>query len=177
MNSIKPCVNRANARISRNPEMEKADMIQYRKGNIFNADVEALVNPVNCVGIMGRGLAAHFKIMFPGNFKAYAKACKNNELRPGRLFVYDRGWLSKPRYIINFATKGHWRDNSRMTDIETGLGDLVVYMMQKTGIESIAIPALGCGLGGLQWADVKPRIEQAMQPVNDVQVFVYESRR
>jgi O-acetyl-ADP-ribose deacetylase (regulator of RNase III) len=96
-------------------------MIEYKAGNILKEDAEALVNPVNCVGIMGRGLALQFKKEFPRNFTSYAAACKRNEVQPGRMFVFETGQLTNPRYIINFPTKRHWRGKSRMEDIEAGL--------------------------------------------------------
>ena len=99
-------------------------MIEYKQGDILKADAEALVNTVNCVGVMGRGIALHFKHAYPANFKAYAAACKRGEVQPGRMFVYDTGQLA-PRWIINFPTKGHWRGKSRIEDIESGLDALV----------------------------------------------------
>jgi O-acetyl-ADP-ribose deacetylase (regulator of RNase III) len=152
---------------------EDETMIQYTSGNILHADVEALVNTVNCVGIMGRGIALQFKNAYPENFAAYARACKAEEVQPGRMFVYDTGALTNPRYIINFPTKRHWKGKSRMEDIESGLEDLERVIRHK-GIRSIAIPPLGAGLGGLDWGDVRPRIEQAMSALNDVDVLVFE---
>ncbi|QVN18940.1 type II toxin-antitoxin system antitoxin DNA ADP-ribosyl glycohydrolase DarG [Burkholderia pyrrocinia] len=148
-------------------------MIQFTSGNILHADVEAVVNTVNCVGIMGRGIALQFKNAYPENFAAYARACKAEEVRPGRMFVYDMGSLTNPRYIINFPTKRHWKGKSRIEDIESGLEDLERVIRAK-GIRSIAIPPLGAGLGGLEWDDVKPRIEHAMASLDDVNVLVYE---
>ena len=122
-------------------------MIEYKAGNILKEDAEALVNPVNCVGIMGRGLALQFKKEFPRNFTSYAAACKRNEVQPGRMFVFETGQLTSPRYIINFPTKRHWRGKSRMEDIEAGLAALAEEI-RSGSIRSIAIPPLGCGLGG-----------------------------
>ena len=99
-------------------------MIEHKVGDIFEEDVEALVNSVNCVGVMGRGIALQFKNRYPENFKAYAQACKRDEVKPGRMFIYESGTMTNPRYIINFPTKRHWRGKSRMEDIETGLSDL-----------------------------------------------------
>lgn len=153
---------------------EDVTMIQYTSGNILHADVEALVNTVNCVGIMGRGIALQFKNAYPENFAAYARACKAEEVRPGRMFVYDTGALTNPRYIINFPTKRHWKGKSRMEDVESGLADLE-RIIRQNGIRSIAIPPLGSGLGGLDWDEVKPRIERAMSSLDDdVDVLVYE---
>lgn len=148
-------------------------MIEYKNGDIFQADAEALINTVNCVGVMGRGLALQFKHAFPENFKAYAAACKRDEVRPGQMFVFDTGQLSGPRYIINFPTKRHWRGKSRMEDIEAGLQALVEIIRQNN-ISSIAIPPLGSGLGGLKWEEVRLRIEAALQPLEDVKVVIYE---
>lgn len=150
-------------------------MIKYKSGDIMKEDAEALVNTVNCVGVMGRGIALQFKNAFPENFKAYAVACKNNEVQPGRMFVHETGRLTNPRYIINFPTKRHWRGKSRVEDIETGLKALV-EVIRRYDIRSIAIPPLGSGLGGLDWAEVKPRIEAALQPLTDVSVIVYEPK-
>lgn len=148
-------------------------MIEYTQGDILQADVEALTNTVNCVGAMGRGIALQFKKAFPQNFKAYAVACKKEELQPGRMFVFETGQLTHPRYIINFPTKRHWRGASRIQDIDSGLKALVETINQYN-IQSIAIPPLGSGLGGLNWSEVKPRIEEALQPLADVRVLVYE---
>lgn len=148
-------------------------MIEYTNGNILYADAEALVNTVNCVGIMGRGIALQFRNAFPKNFKAYEAACHNQEVQPGRMFVYATGDLANPKYIINFPTKRHWRGKSRMEDIDAGLVDLQA-VIQRLGIRSIAIPPLGSGLGGLQWEDVKPRIYEALHAVPGVQILVYE---
>lgn len=148
-------------------------MIEYKRGDILKENAEALVNTVNCVGVMGRGIALQFKNAFSGNFKAYAAACKNDEVQPGRMFVYETGKLFHPRFIINFPTKRHWRGKSRMEDIESGLTALAEIVRQHH-IRSIAIPPLGSGLGGLKWAEVKQRIEYAMQTLPDVQVIIFE---
>ncbi len=148
-------------------------MIEYKSGDILREDVEALINTVNCVGVMGRGIALQFKKVFPENFKNYAAACKQKEVQPGRMFVYETGLLTNPRYIINFPTKRHWRGKSRMEDINAGLKALVEVIHQYN-IRSIAIPPLGSGLGGLEWADVKPCIETALNPLTEVRVMIYE---
>jgi O-acetyl-ADP-ribose deacetylase (regulator of RNase III) len=150
-------------------------MIEYKTGDILKEDAEALVNTVNCVGIMGRGIALQFKNTFPDNFKAYAAACKRNEVQPGRMFVHQREQLFNPRFIINFPTKRHWRGNSRMEDIESGLAALA-EAVRKLGLRSIAVPPLGSGLGGLNWHDIKPRIEAAMQSLPNVRVIIFEPR-
>lgn len=148
-------------------------MIEYRTGNILEADAEALVNSVNCVGFMGRGVALQFKKAWPENFKAYAAACRRKEVQPGKMFVFETGRLTNPRYIINFPTKRHWRGKSRMEDIETGLSALVEEIRTR-GIRSIALPPLGCGLGGLHWPDVRRRIEEALGALDQVKIIVYE---
>lgn len=150
-------------------------MIQYVQGDILQADAEALVNTVNCVGVMGKGIALQFKNAFPDNFRAYAAACQRGEVQPGRLFVYDTGRLIPPRYIINFPTKRHWRGKSRIDDIKAGLAALVDEIAAR-GIRSVAIPPLGSGLGGLEWREVRPLIEQTMSALPDVQVQVFQPR-
>jgi O-acetyl-ADP-ribose deacetylase (regulator of RNase III) len=148
-------------------------MIEFRTGDIFEEDVEASVNAVNCVGIMERGIALQFKKVWPENYKAYIEACLRHEVQPGRMFVFESGRLTHPRYIINFPTKCHWREKSRIEDIESGLIALVAEI-QKRGIRSIAIPALGAGLGGLPWAEVRARIERAMMNLTEVRIVVFE---
>lgn len=148
-------------------------MIELKQGDILAAGAEALVNTVNCVGIMGRGIALQFRNAFPENFKAYETACKHDEVQPGRMFVFDAGPRNTPRYIINFPTKRHWRGNSRMADIESGL-EAMVGEVRRLSIRSIAIPPLGCGLGGLKWAEVRPRIEAALMTLPDVHAVLFE---
>jgi O-acetyl-ADP-ribose deacetylase (regulator of RNase III) len=148
-------------------------MMEFKTGDILKSDAEALVNTVNCVGIMGRGISLQFKNKFPENFRAYAVACERGELRPGRMFVFPTGWVTGPKYIINFPTKRHWRGNSRLEDIEAGLQALL-GVIQEQRITSIAIPPLGSGLGGLDWKQVRPRIENALKVLEDVRVILYE---
>lgn len=148
-------------------------MIEYKRGDILREDAEALINTVNCVGVMGRGIALQFKNAFPENFEAYAEACKKAEVQPGRMFVFETGQLNNPRYIINFPTKRHWRGKARMGDIEAGLKALV-DTIRRYNIQSIAIPPLGSGLGGLNWSEVRPYIETTLQPLTDVRVIIYE---
>ena len=147
--------------------------IELTTGNILKADAEAIVNTVNCVGVMGRGIALQFKKAFPANFCAYALACEEGEVQPGRMFVYDTGAFTNPRYIINFPTKRHWKGKSRIEDIESGLTALAQEVRER-GIKSIAIPPLGSGLGGLDWDEVRPRIEAALQDVPDLDVIIYQ---
>lgn len=151
-------------------------MIEYKTGDIIREDAEALVNTVNCVGIMGRGIALQFKSAFPENFKVYESACRRRELQPGRLLVFRTNELSNPKYIINFPTKRHWRGRSRLSDIEAGLKALVGEI-RTLGIHSVAIPPLGSGLGGLDWSEVRPRIEAAMRALNDdLRVIIFEPK-
>jgi len=148
-------------------------MIEFTSGDILECEADALVNTVNCVGVMGRGIALQFKNAFPENFKAYEAACKREAVQPGRMFVFETGQLTPPRFIINFPTKRHWRGKSRIEDIEAGLVDLARVIRDK-GIRSIAIPPLGSGLGGLDWSEVRPRIERALGQLRDVHVLVFE---
>lgn len=148
-------------------------MIKFTQGDILSSNVESLVNTVNCVGVMGRGIALQFKKAFPDNFKAYAKACKEGIVQPGKMFVYDIGKLTGPKSIINFPTKRHWRGKSRIGDIDRGLDDLISVIREKN-IKSIAIPPLGSGLGGLDWQDVKLSIEKKLSNLEGVEVVVYE---
>jgi O-acetyl-ADP-ribose deacetylase (regulator of RNase III) len=148
-------------------------MIEYKSGNILAEDAEALVNTVNCVGYMGRGIALEFKKAWPDNFKAYASACRRDEVQPGQMFVYETGCLTNPRFIINFPTKRHWRGKSRIEDIESGL-EALVYEIKQRRIRSIAIPPLGAGLGGLNWSAVRTRIEQALSQLPEVRIVVFQ---
>ena len=148
-------------------------MTKFQKGDILQSDAQALVNTVNCVGVMGRGLALQFKKAFPENFKFYAQACERGGVRLGSMLVYDLNRMTGPRYIINFPTKQHWKNPSRLGDIEAGLNDLVKTVGQLH-IQSIAIPALGCGLGGLNWSGVRPLIEAAFEAVPELQVAIFE---
>lgn len=147
-------------------------MIENASGDILKADADALVNTVNCVGFMGRGIAAQFKRAFPANFVAYERQCKRGEMRPGKVLVFATGALTNPKFVINFPTKRHWRGKSRLEDIDSGLQDLV-REVRHLGLTSIAIPPLGCGLGGLNWADVRPRIEHAFAALPDVRVLLF----
>ena len=148
-------------------------MIQPTEGNLLKAPAEALVNIVNTEGVMGKGIALQFRQAYPGMFKAYVDACKRGQVQLGRMDVHDLGGLAEgPRWIINFPTKGHWRASSRLVDIDAGLDDLIATV-RRLGIRSIAVPPLGCGHGGLDWAQVRPRIEQAFARVPEVSVRLY----
>ena len=147
-------------------------VIEEGHGNLLTADVDALVNTVNTVGVMGKGIALQFKRAYPANYQAYRAACERGEVRLGRMFVVDSGVLGPRRYVVNFPTKQHWRSASRLPDIAAGLDDLV-RVIADLGITSIAIPPLGCGNGGLDWADVRPLIEQAAERMPDVRAVIY----
>lgn len=149
------------------------EMIESTQGDLLKQDVEALVNAVNCVGIMGRGIALQFRKAFPDNFKIYEQVCKGGDLRPGSMLIFETRQATNPRYIINFPTKRHWRDKSQIIDIESGLEALVAEV-KRLEIRSIAVPALGCGLGGLDWLDVRPIIEKAFSTVPEVHVWLFE---
>ena len=151
-------------------------MIELTQGDLLRADADAIVNTVNCVGFMGRGIAAQFKRAYPENFRVYEAACKRGEVQPGRMLVYELAGSASPRFIINFPTKRHWKANSRIDDIEAGLKALIDEVRSRK-IRSIAVPPLGCGLGGLDWAEVRPLIETAFAELPDVRVLVYEPTR
>ncbi len=150
-------------------------MIEITRGDILKADAEALINTVNCEGVMGRGIALQFRKAFPGNFKAYKALCDHKELKPGKVFIYDLNRLENPRYVINFPTKRHWKGKSRLEYIESGLIALIEEVRKKH-IQSVALPPLGCGLGGLQWGEVRSRIEEAFGGLPDVHVLLFEPK-
>jgi O-acetyl-ADP-ribose deacetylase (regulator of RNase III) len=147
-------------------------MIEFKQGNLMEENTEALVNTVNCVGVMGKGIALQFKQAFPENFQQYKKACDLKEVRLGQMFITLTGKLF-PKYIINFPTKNHWKGKSNIKDIESGLKALVEQVKQKN-IQSIAIPPLGCGNGGLDWAKVKSKIKDTFKELPDVRVVIFE---
>ena len=133
-------------------------MMRFTQGNLLDSHVDAVVNTVNTVGVMGKGIALMFKERFPENFRAYAAACKAKGVRVGEMFVQPSAELAGPRWIINFPTKQDWRQASRIEWIESGLIALKKVIREK-GIRSIALPPLGCGNGGLEWSQVRPLIE------------------
>ena len=148
-------------------------MIELSRGDLLNAPVEALVNAVNTVGVMGKGIALQFREKFPEMFRLYQAACAAGEVRVGAMHVFDRGVsASSPRWVVNFPTKRHWREPSRIADIDAGLVDLVAAVY-RLGIKSIAIPPLGCGLGGLDWSEVRPRIEAAFAGETEVRILLF----
>jgi O-acetyl-ADP-ribose deacetylase (regulator of RNase III) len=148
-------------------------MIRETRGNLLKAPAEALVNTVNTKGIMGKGIALQFRQAFPAMFKDYERACKEERVMLGKMDVHDLGGLvGGPRWIINFPTKGHWKANSKLEDVKSGLQDLIT-VIRKLGIKSIAVPPLGCGNGGLPWFEVKPLIEQAFAETPEVEVLLF----
>ncbi|GAA3198507.1 macro domain-containing protein [Streptomyces virens] len=147
-------------------------VIQESQGNLLEADVEAIVNTVNTVGVMGKGIALQIKQAFPENFKQYKRACDLGEVKIGEIFVYDAHHLGPRRYVLNFPTKRHWRGKSRIEEIRAGL-DALVDVVKKHNIESIAVPALGCGNGGLDWSEVRPLIYAAFDSLPSVKVVLF----
>lgn len=147
-------------------------MITETTGNLLTTPVEALVNTVNTEGVMGKGIALQFKKAFPAMFREYAVAAKRGEIRLGHMTVWPTQALDGPKYVINFPTKAHWRAKSRLADVESGLEDLI-RVVRELGIRSIAVPPLGCGNGGLNWADVEPLIRNAFESVPDVDVRLF----
>ncbi|MBC6439556.1 MAG: macro domain-containing protein [Rhodospirillales bacterium] len=150
--------------------------IRFATGNVLEADAEALVNTVNTVGVMGKGIALMFKEAFPENFDQYESACKEKRVQVGKVFVTERFDLLPPRWIVNFPTKKHWRQPSKLEWIEDGLSDLVQFMLMNN-VKSIAIPPLGSGNGGLDWRIVREKIVDALSELNNVDVLVYEPTR
>lgn len=149
-------------------------MISFTTGNLLEANVEAVVNTVNTVGIMGKGIALMFKEQFPENFEAYSKACARGEVQTGNMFVTGNASFFGPKWIVNFPTKKHWRTKTKVEWIEDGLADLVRVIRERE-IKSIAIPPLGCGNGGLDWSEVKPLMIDALAVLDeDVQTIIYE---
>jgi O-acetyl-ADP-ribose deacetylase (regulator of RNase III) len=149
-------------------------MITYTTGNLLDADVDAVVNTVNTVGVMGKGIALMFKEAFPENFKSYEAACRDKRVQLGKMFVTERrDLLGGPRWIINFPTKAHWRFPSKLEWIREGLQDLRAVILERK-IRSIAIPPLGSGNGGLDWREVKALVVQELSELRGVEIIVYE---
>ena len=148
-------------------------MIEYTQGNLLDADVEALVNTVNTVGVMGKGIALMFKESFPENYKAYAIACEADEIVVGEVFSTYRTDMYGPKWIVNFPTKKHWRHPSKLEWIEAGLEDLRSFIVENK-VRSIAIPPLGAGNGGLNWTDVRPLVDRILGDLPDTKIVVFE---
>ena len=140
-------------------------------GNILDADVDAVVNPVNCVGVMGKGLALQFKTRYPKMFEQYAIACKQGWVKPGTMNTHVVSG-DGPRWVINFPTKDHWKSPSKIGYISIGIIGLI-RTIHELDITSVAIPPLGCGLGGLSWSDVEPLIRQVAEALPDVKVLIF----
>lgn len=148
-------------------------MIRYATGNILQSTADVLVNTVNTVGIMGKGIALAFKKAYPDNYKAYRAAFEEDKLRTGKMFVFKTA-LFQPRYIVNFPTKKHWRNKSKLEYVSEGLDDLL-RLINDLDVKSIAIPPLGCGNGGLQWSVVKRLIIEKLEPISDkIDLIIYE---
>lgn len=150
----------------------------YKNGDMFETSAEAIVNTVNCVGVMGKGVALEFKRRWPENYKFYKKACDRGDLRPGQVLVFDRGnmfGVDGPRYLVNFPTKDHWRAKSKIEYIDSGL-DALVSQVASLSIQSIAIPPLGCGNGGLDWAVVRPLMQRKLSALVNVRVEIFAPR-
>ena len=147
-------------------------MMELKSGDMLLAEAEALVNTVNCVGVMGRGIALQFKKKYPENFAEYKLVCDRKQLCPGNMLVVNLNRLHNPRYIINFPTKRHWKGKSHIEDIKSGLAALVEEIRNRS-INSVAIPPLGCGLGGLDWNQIRPLIEEAFLALPKVHVLLY----
>lgn len=148
-------------------------MIHYTTGNLLDAQVEVLVNAVNTVGVMGKGIALMFKKRFPKNMQKYSEACKLNKVKTGTMFVTCINELVGVKWIVNFPTKQHWRSKSQMVWVEDGLQDLRRFIIENE-VKSIAIPALGAGNGGLDWQDVKSKIELALGDLENVDILIFE---
>lgn len=148
--------------------------ITYVTGNIFDSQCQTLVNPVNCVGVMGKGLALTFKNIYPRSFARYQRDCARGVVRLGSVRLYEE---SPERGVLLFPTKHHWRDQSRMSDIRNGMIDFLVFADPRytddSRITSVAFPALGCGEGGLDWAEVKPVMESYLGNL-DIPIEIYE---
>ncbi len=144
------------------------------KGDLPDAEAEVLVNTVNCVGVMGKGIALTFKKAYPDNFAVYAAACKANRVRPGKILVFKcQPSLGGPRFIFNYPTKRHWKQKSLLSDVEAALPELV-NLCRSLKVASIAIPPLGCGLGGLEWHVVRPKVQQALSVLPGLKVIFYD---
>jgi O-acetyl-ADP-ribose deacetylase (regulator of RNase III) len=146
--------------------------VKLATGNLLEADAEALVNTVNTEGVMGKGIALQFKKKFPEMYEEYRRACEAGDVQPGRMHVFERKDMLNPRYIINFPTKRHWRSPARLEDLKSGLHALAIEIKRRK-IRSVAIPPLGCGNGGLDWAVVRPTIEKALTRLKGVRILLF----
>lgn len=144
-------------------------MLHFTSGDMFELDVDIRVNTVNCVGVMGAGVALAFKTRYPEMFREYKKVCDANELKPGALNV----WRTLTEWIVNFPTKRHWRENSKYEDLEDGLRAFRRYLEGVGRPVRVALPALGCGHGGLDWSQVSKLIERHLGSI-EADIFVFE---
>jgi O-acetyl-ADP-ribose deacetylase (regulator of RNase III) len=149
--------------------------VQIKSGDLLKEKTDAIVNTVNCVGVMGKGIALQFKQRWPKNFREYESASNRKEIKPGKMFIYDMGEWEKPRYIVNFPTKVHWRGDSKLEYVEDGLRDLVKEV-KRLGIKSISLPPLGCGNGGLDWDDVRELICATFKNNPEIDVHLFEPK-
>lgn len=153
--------------------------IEYKNGNMFDAPTEAIVNTVNCVGVMGKGVALEFKTRWPENYTAYKKLCEKKLLVPGQMFVFENTNMFKDddfKYLINFPTKKHWRSKSKIEYISEGL-DALIYEIKKFQIKSISLPPLGCGNGGLDWNVVKEILEQKLSNIENTNILIFVPKK
>ncbi len=148
-------------------------MIHYAEGNLLEASVDALVNTVNEVGVMGKGVALMFREEFPESSQEYQRAARDGEVQIGRMYVSQSNSLVGPRWIIHFPTKKHWRQPSKLAWIRDGLRDLI-RVIHRRGIRSVALPPLGCGNGGLDWHVVRREIEWAFDALPEVDCILYQ---
>lgn len=149
--------------------------LTLKEGDMFKERADAIVNTVNCVGVMGKGVALEFKRRWPENFKAYKRLCDAKKLRPGCVFVHENIDMHAPRdwhFLVNFPTKDHWRQKSKMEFIEAGLDDFV-HKLRENGIRSVVMPPLGCGNGGLDWGEVKDLLDVKLSPITDIDFVVF----
>ncbi len=144
-------------------------MITYLKGNLFDSAAQAITNTVNCVGVMGKGVALEFKNRLPEMYEDYQARCKNGAVQPGKPYL----WENEKVQVLNFPTKRHWNESARLSDIEAGLKYLADHF-DDLGLQSLAMPALGCGNGGLRWEDVRPLIDKYLGALPTFDVYVYE---
>jgi O-acetyl-ADP-ribose deacetylase (regulator of RNase III) len=147
-------------------------MITYIRTNIFESNAQVLVNTVNTVGVMGKGLAKEFKRLYPEMFKTYQKFCEEGTLTVGKLQVYK----TPNKWILNFPTKANWRSPSKLEYIEQGLQKFVDNY-ERLGVKSVAFPMLGCGNGGLSWEDeVKPLMQKYLSDL-PIEIFIHIAKQ
>lgn len=143
-------------------------MVDVLIGDIFESDAQTLTNTVNCVGVMGKGIAEQFKERFPEMYEDYVERCENGDVQLGRPYLYQR---DEEPWILNFPTKGHWRAVSNLSDIRRGM-EHVLDKYEEWGIESLAVPPLGCGNGQLDWRVVGPTLYRYLSQM-DIPVELY----